>query len=103
MKGYKIEAGQSSVNPIRDTDDLYNCINYFKKLRDTETNPKKQKLYDRNYMLFLLGIYLWDQEGVESQFRSLPFAKEMQEILTQEKQSQKMLEDAGRGIGYGID
>lgn len=29
--------------------------------------------------------------------------KEMQEILTQEKQSQKMLEDAFRGIGYGID
>lgn len=56
MKEYKIEAGQSSVNPIRDPDDLYNCINYFKKLRDTEPNAKKQKLYDRNYILFLLGI-----------------------------------------------
>lgn len=29
--------------------------------------------------------------------------KEMQEILAQEKQSQKMLEDAFRGIGYGIE
>lgn len=29
--------------------------------------------------------------------------KEMGEILAQEKQSQKMLEDAFRGIGYGID
>lgn len=29
--------------------------------------------------------------------------KEMQEVLAQEKQSQKMLEDAFRGIGYGID
>lgn len=29
--------------------------------------------------------------------------KEMQEILEQEKQSQKMLEDAFRSIGYGID
>lgn len=29
--------------------------------------------------------------------------KEMQELLAQEKQSQKMLEDAFRGIGYGID
>ncbi len=28
---------------------------------------------------------------------------EMREILTREKQSQKMLEDAFRGIGYGID
>lgn len=28
--------------------------------------------------------------------------KEMQEVLAQEKQSQKMLEDAFRGIGYGI-
>ena len=29
--------------------------------------------------------------------------KEMNEILEQEKQSQKMLEDAFRGIGYGIE
>ena len=29
--------------------------------------------------------------------------KEMQEVLAQEKQSQKMLENAFRGIGYGID
>ena len=29
--------------------------------------------------------------------------KEMQEVLAQEKQSQKMLEDAFRGIGYGIE
>lgn len=28
--------------------------------------------------------------------------KEMREVMTQEKQSQKMLEDAFRGIGYGI-
>ena len=28
---------------------------------------------------------------------------EMREILAQEKQSQQMLEDAFRGIGYGID
>ena len=55
-QNWKIEAGQSSVNPIREPDNLYNCINYFKKLRDTETNTKKRKLYDRNYMLFLLGI-----------------------------------------------
>jgi len=29
--------------------------------------------------------------------------REMQEVLKQEKQSQKMLENAFRGIGYGID
>ena len=56
MKGYKIEAGQSSVNPIRDQNDLYNCINYFKKLRDNAKTDTKRKQYDRNYMLFLLGI-----------------------------------------------
>ena len=28
---------------------------------------------------------------------------EMQEVMKQEKQSQQMLEDAFRGIGYGID
>lgn len=56
MKQYKIEAGQASVNPIRDKNDLYNCINYFKKLRDTATTESKRRQYDRNYMLFLLGI-----------------------------------------------
>lgn len=29
--------------------------------------------------------------------------KEMHDVLAQEKKSQKMLEDAFRGIGYGID
>lgn len=29
--------------------------------------------------------------------------REMQEVVAAEKQSQKMLEDAFRGIGYGID
>ena len=29
--------------------------------------------------------------------------QEMKELLAQEKQSQKMLEDAFRGIGYGIE
>ena len=56
MKQYKIEAGQASVSPIRDKNDLYNCINYFKKLRDTATTDTKRRQYDRNYMLFLLGI-----------------------------------------------
>ena len=28
---------------------------------------------------------------------------EMQEVMKQEKKSQQMLEDAFRGIGYGID
>lgn len=56
MKQYKIEAGQTSVNPIRDQNDLYNCINYFKKLRDNAPTETKRRQYDRNYMLFLLGI-----------------------------------------------
>ena len=29
--------------------------------------------------------------------------KEMQDIMKQEKDSQRMLEEAFRGIGYGID
>lgn len=53
---FKIEAGQSSVNPIRDEDDLKNFIYYFKKRRDKETNPKRAKQYDRNYIMILLGI-----------------------------------------------
>ena len=53
---YNLPDGQSSVNPIRDEDDLKNFIYYFKKKRDKELNPKKAKLYDRNYMLVLLGV-----------------------------------------------
>ena len=56
MKDYKIEAGQSSVNPIRDEDDLRNCIYFFKKKRDTATSESKRRIYDRNYMLFFVGI-----------------------------------------------
>lgn len=56
MKYFRFEGGQSSVQPIRDETDLKNFINYFKKLRNMEPNPKKQKLYDRNYMLILVGV-----------------------------------------------
>ena len=56
MRDYKIEAGQSSVNPIRDEDDLRNCIYFFKKKRDSAKSETKRRLYDRNYMLFFLGI-----------------------------------------------
>lgn len=56
MKQYKIEAGQSSVNPIRDEDDLRNCIYFFKKKRDVANSEVKRRMYDRNYMLFFLGI-----------------------------------------------
>lgn len=56
MRDYKIEAGQSSVNPIRDEDDLHNCIYFFKKKRDNATSEIKRRLFDRNYMLFFLGI-----------------------------------------------
>lgn len=56
MRQYKIEQGQSSVNPIRDEDDLKNFINYFKKKRDKEVDPFKKKLYDRNYIMILVGV-----------------------------------------------
>lgn len=56
MRNYKIEAGQSSVSPIRDEDDLHNCIYFFKKKRDSATTETKRRLYDRNYMLFFVGI-----------------------------------------------
>lgn len=56
MNKYKIEAGQSSVEPIRDEDDLRNFINYFKKKRDNEPRESRQKLYDRNYIMILVGL-----------------------------------------------
>lgn len=56
MKHRRIDAGQSSVNPIRDPDDLKNFIAHFKKKRDQEDDPKKKRLYDRNWMLIFLGV-----------------------------------------------
>ena len=56
MRDYKIEAGQSSVNPIRDEDDLRNVIYFFKKKRDNTKSEVKKKIYDRNYMLIFIGI-----------------------------------------------
>lgn len=56
MKGYKINQGQSSVNPIRDEDDLKNFINYFKKKRDKTLSEQKARLYDRNYIMILVGV-----------------------------------------------
>ena len=56
MRQYKIEQGQSSVNPIRDEDDLKNFINFYKKKRDNETNEQRKKLYDRNYIMILVGV-----------------------------------------------
>lgn len=56
MRNYTIEAGQASVNPIRDEDDLHNVINYYKKKRDFARSDSKRRLYDRNYILILTGI-----------------------------------------------
>lgn len=49
---------------------VWNCCKYFTHI-----------IAVVGIMLFLVGIYLWDREGVERQFRSLSFAKEMQDIL----------------------
>ena len=56
MRNYQIEAGQSSVNPIRDEDDLHNCIYFFKKKKDSAKTENKRRMYDRNYLLIFLGI-----------------------------------------------
>lgn len=56
MKGYRNEAGQSSVSPIRDPDDLRNFVSCFRKARDAEADPRKARVYDRNYLMILLGV-----------------------------------------------
>ena len=54
--GSSVKFGQNSVQPIRDLDDLNNAINYWKKKRNAAVKPDDRYRYDRNYMLFLLGI-----------------------------------------------
>ena len=60
----------------------------------------------------LIGKELHGISGTASSFRisEIDYEKEMariqsemKEIMMQEKKSQQMLEDAFRGIGYGID
>ena len=41
--------------------------------------------------------------GIDFPAEMARIQQEMREVLAQEKQSQKMLEDAFRGIGYGIE
>ncbi len=41
--------------------------------------------------------------GIDFNAEMSRIQKEMRDVLAQEKQSQKMLKDAFRGIGYGID
>lgn len=56
MKGYRYDAGQSSVSPIRDEVDLGNFIAYFRKKRDLAATEAERKLADRNWMLVFLGL-----------------------------------------------
>ena len=56
MRGYRVEAGQSSVSPIRDEVDLRNFVSCFRKARDAEADPRKARLLDRNWMMILLGV-----------------------------------------------
>ena len=55
-KLYRIEAGQSSVNPVKTERDLRNFIDAWRNVRDDEAKPEKAALADRNYMLILVGI-----------------------------------------------
>lgn len=55
-RGYRVEAGQSSVEPIRDEVDLRNFISCFKKARDAEPDPRRAAMYDRDWMMVLLGV-----------------------------------------------
>ena len=51
MRNYQIEAGQSSVNPIRDEDDLHNCIYFFSKKRDLAKTENKRKMYEYSFKI----------------------------------------------------
>ena len=53
---YRNKAGQSSVSPIRDMDQLRNFIAYYRRKRDAEPEGFRRRIYDRNYMLILLGV-----------------------------------------------
>ena len=56
MARYGIEAGQSSVNPVRTEADLRNFIDCWRNARDDARTPEAEALADRNFMLILVGI-----------------------------------------------
>ena len=55
-KTYRIEAGQSSVNPVKTERDLRNFIDAWRNVRDDASRPEEAALADRNWMLILVGI-----------------------------------------------
>lgn len=55
-KTYRIEAGQSSVNPVKTEQDLRNFIDAWRNVRDDASRPEEVALADRNWMLILVGI-----------------------------------------------
>lgn len=56
MKELTAKPGQMSVQPIRDENELKNCVEYFRKKRDKAKTEGRKKIYDRNYMIVFLGI-----------------------------------------------
>ena len=76
-----------------------------KVLKKDKVNPEDVSIEDKDWSLAPSKYIEFIDHDLDIDYNAemTRIQKEMHEILEQEKQSQKMLEDAFRGIGYGIE
>ena len=65
--------------------------------------PKVADAWNRYVQGRNVGKYVESVNDIDYEKEMDRIQAEMKEVLEQEKKSQQMLEDAFRGIGYGID
>jgi type I restriction enzyme M protein len=76
----------------------YEVPEFYRSISKDEMEANKWSLVPSKYIEFI------DHDlDIDFHAEMTRIQKEMQEVLATEKQSQKMLEEAFRGIGYGID
>ena len=76
----------------------YEFPEYYRSVSSYEIERSNWSLIPSKYIGFIDHDMEIDFDSEMSRIQ-----KEMSDIITQEKQSQKMLENAFRGIGYGIE
>ena len=76
----------------------YEFPEYYRSVSSYEIERNNWSLIPSKYIEFIDHDMEIDFDAEMSRIQ-----KEISDIITQEKQSQKMLEDAFRGIGYGIE
>ncbi len=117
IEEYTIDKGKKKKKTILSTKQIQNVVRIYRDWQSVDcANPKKynvpelyssvylSQIQEKNYSLIPSEYIEFIDHDLEIDFEQemKRIQKEMKEILEQEKKSQKLLEDAFEGIGYGI-